>query len=320
MQDQLIEPVEPRWWREGRAVRLTQHPEQTAHLYQGGPRHLFDRLEAFTRADIVASDQPLPCLRLHHHDTDRVGDDVVELARQPRPLQGDRLPRPLISLDLQASRRAFERADLAVATVHGDPEQPGDREQPGGKDHVADTVHVWVAQAVHRSNDERGGQHGVAARCVGRRRVDADQHRDELRRRLAAAERERRPADGAQHECERDERLSPPKHERQRQERHHKERVRDLRPRKHQAVVIAHGRPHLVLAQPEQRNGEQRVRPYGAERTTQQKRSRHHEHAIAAVTRPHPTRVGSLARERSTSGRTQDQSSRRRQRRDADLA
>ncbi len=85
-----------------------QHSQQASHLDQGistGGLHPVDR---DLRCIGVPVDQVEPSgLRLQHHDTQAVGDDIVELPGQPSafPREGQLLLRPLRSLKLPESVR-----------------------------------------------------------------------------------------------------------------------------------------------------------------------------------------------------------------------
>jgi hypothetical protein len=110
---QRVEPVDTRMGREFEAIAVAAHrPEQAAHLGKGSAAGLLD------------ASKGIPVLREHirelvpngadleHHDADGVSDDVVELARDPRPLLGDRDARRCLPLLLGLGRAYFGRLGL----------------------------------------------------------------------------------------------------------------------------------------------------------------------------------------------------------------
>ena len=104
-----------------------------------------------------------------------VGDDVVELARDPRALLGDREPRLLLALVLELDRARGERLGQLVAAAH-DRRRAPDREQDAADEQrVADRV---LADR-DRHRDDRDRDHGcgdaaVAAVGVGAAGVGRD--------------------------------------------------------------------------------------------------------------------------------------------------
>ena len=69
---------------------------------------------------------------LEHHHADRVGDDVVELARDPRALLGDGDARRRLALPLGLRRTLLGRLGLLGALAQGEAGEPADREQRAG--------------------------------------------------------------------------------------------------------------------------------------------------------------------------------------------
>ena len=128
-----IAPSRRRISAERGAARLLDSPERVPVLVEG-PRQLVPD----------GSD-------LEHHHAHRVGDDVVELARDPRALLGDRDPRggltlPLrerrahqrgLALPLREGRAHLRRLGLLGALAQGVAGDPGDHEPEGDEDEVA---------------------------------------------------------------------------------------------------------------------------------------------------------------------------------------
>ena len=69
---------------------------------------------------------------LEHHHADRVGDDVVQLARDPGALLGDGDPRRRLALALGLGGALLGRLGLLGALAQGEAGEPGDaRTAPG---------------------------------------------------------------------------------------------------------------------------------------------------------------------------------------------
>ena len=62
---------------------------------------------------------------LEHHHADGVGDDVVELARDPRPLLGHRDARRCLPLPLGLGRALLGRLGLLGTLAQGVAREPG---------------------------------------------------------------------------------------------------------------------------------------------------------------------------------------------------
>ena len=93
---------------------------------------------------------------LQHHDADRVGDDVVQLARDPRALLGDRDPGRGLALALGVRRALLGRLGLRGAPAQREAGEPGDHEQGRAEDQVAGrVVRVVVADDRRAADDDR---------------------------------------------------------------------------------------------------------------------------------------------------------------------
>ena len=69
---------------------------------------------------------------LQHHHADGVGDDVVQLARDPRALLGDRDARGRLPLPLGVRGALLGRLGLLGPLAQGEAGEPADREQRPG--------------------------------------------------------------------------------------------------------------------------------------------------------------------------------------------
>ena len=70
---------------------------------------------------------------LEHHHADGVGDDVVELARDPRALLGHRDARRRLPLPLGLRRAHLRRFGLLGSLAQGEARDPADREHERGR-------------------------------------------------------------------------------------------------------------------------------------------------------------------------------------------
>src|SRR5204863_3651013 len=97
-------------------VAGAQDSEQPAQLDQRLTTARLDRAESAARLLRVVK-QARPGLRLHDHHAHAVRDHVVELAGDPPALLGDRRPRLLLPLALQARRTLTQQGKLAATTA-----------------------------------------------------------------------------------------------------------------------------------------------------------------------------------------------------------
>ena len=74
---------------------------------------------------------------LEHHDAHGVGDDVVELPRDPRPLLGDGDPRRGLALPLGLRRARLGGVGLLGPRVEREAREPGDPEEERDEDELA---------------------------------------------------------------------------------------------------------------------------------------------------------------------------------------
>jgi hypothetical protein len=158
----------------GRELRLglspAEDPEEAAHLGERLPPRLLDREERAHGAPGRLGEQQTGRARLHDHDADRVRDDVVQVARDPAPLGGDRGALPLLALALEAGRPPLELGGAAAAPPQdkrGEPDAGPDQEVAAG---------VGPSDAgVARDDDDDGGKAGRQTRHrLARLRVRAD--------------------------------------------------------------------------------------------------------------------------------------------------
>ena len=77
---------------------------------------------------------------LEHHHADGVGDDVVELARDPRALLGDGDARRRLALPLGLGRARLGRLGLLGPLAQREAGEPDDREQDRDEDELAGSV------------------------------------------------------------------------------------------------------------------------------------------------------------------------------------
>ena len=120
----------PGWGASSASSPSSSHrAEQPAHL---GERRAAGLLDAAERLLVLVErgGQLVPDRAdLQDHDADRVGDDVVELARDPRALLGDGDAGRRLALALGLGRALLGRLGLLGALAQRVAREPGDREQ-----------------------------------------------------------------------------------------------------------------------------------------------------------------------------------------------
>ncbi len=135
---------------------------------------------------------------LEHHHADRVGDDVVQLARDPRALLGNRHAGRRFALALGLGRARLGRVRLLDPRVQRETREPGDAEHERDEEHLARLVVREVVddrrRAAEYDDEADARQHRVVQVPEQERRrhpgeVDAGHERDQL----PVDERDRRP-------------------------------------------------------------------------------------------------------------------------------
>ena len=105
-----------------------------------------------------------------------VGDDVVQLAGDPRALLGDGEPRRLLALVLELDRAGGERRGQLVAAAHDGGRAPDREQDAADEQRVADRVLAdRERHHDHRDRDHGGGDPAVAAIRVRAARVGRQQ-------------------------------------------------------------------------------------------------------------------------------------------------
>jgi hypothetical protein len=153
--EQQFERCETRLRSEVDVVRLVAHgAEEPAHLGERGPPGSLDVLERLLVVGQLVGEPVPDGSHLEHHHAHRVRDDVVQFARDPRALLGDRDPRRRLALALGARRASLGSLGLPGAGAERKPERPGDREQHRQRDVLA-----CGARRVVGGDDGRGCHH-----------------------------------------------------------------------------------------------------------------------------------------------------------------
>ena len=108
-------------------------PEQTTQLCECVPARLLDRQDGFPRSPRVFAEEETRRPRLDGHERDRMGDHVVELARDSAPLLGDRGPLGLFSLAFEARGPLLELGCALAPPLQrvGDEGHDASEEDPG---------------------------------------------------------------------------------------------------------------------------------------------------------------------------------------------
>ena len=132
-----VEPVEAGLRRERHVAVLVPHrAEESTHLAERAASGSLDAAERVLVGRELGRELVPDGADLEHHDTDRVGDDVVQLARDPRPLLGDRDARRAFTLALGLRRARLRRFRLLGALAQREAGQPADPEQERGEDEL----------------------------------------------------------------------------------------------------------------------------------------------------------------------------------------
>jgi hypothetical protein len=201
--DQPLELLEARLRGErGRLLWAPQHADHPPHLGERLPARLLDDEQGLALLLLVGAEQATNRRRLHGHHADAVPDDVVQLARDPRPLVRDGESCPLLPLALGPLGPLLRLVNLPELAADREPDDPGDREDGGIPGEVCDAS-IRVVMGDDRRNADREGQAGD---CLGARRThteenaqrDPDQKRDEVVRDEPVVD-ERACADGDTH-------------------------------------------------------------------------------------------------------------------------
>ena len=216
--DQILDSAQARLRRQrGAVVVKSQHAEHPSHLLQRLAAGALDRAERLARGALaVAQHAPRPA-RLQQHDADRVRDDVVQLARDPRPLLGDRCMGSLVGLALDLIRATLQRALAGTAAAHDAASNERAAEEHDEEAEIGDRDRVAGLDrgGRHGDRDQDGRGAGHATLAVGARRIERDHDSEQERGRLGKLRgRDVRQLDDAEPEDERQQRPPAPPRER----------------------------------------------------------------------------------------------------------
>ena len=244
--DELVEPVETRL----RASRLetvlhAEHADEPAHFRERLARRPLDRRERLVSRGAGCLVQAFRT-GLEDDDAQRVGDDVVQFARDSRALLGDGEPRALLAF-------LFELRCQPVSGVHDPSDEPEASEDRGHEDEI---VAGEPGPDVDGDHQSRAARDRTPAPGVRGDRVRRDHPGEERRVGRAAARLDGDLEQDGPGDCERDEerRAASPSDghgHAQRREREHGLRADE--------VVV--GRPDVDLGEERQRAGERDVAP-----------------------------------------------------------
>ena len=135
---QRVKAVEPRLRSELDAFPVFPHRvQQVTHLRQGGASRLLD---AYQRLAILGQRgwELVPDgSDLEHHHADGVGDDVVQLTRDPGPFLGHCDPGRGVALPLGLGRPRLRCLGLHGTLAYGETRDPADRELERDDDELA---------------------------------------------------------------------------------------------------------------------------------------------------------------------------------------
>ena len=97
---------------------------------------------------------------MEHHDAHRVGDDVVQFARDPHTLLGHRDARGCVAIALRLVRAYFRRLGLFGALAQGEAGDPADGELEWDEDEFRGGVSRDHVDDGHRTADNEGQPDG----------------------------------------------------------------------------------------------------------------------------------------------------------------
>ena len=136
--EQRVEAVEAGLRQELGLVPFAAHGgQETAHLGERGPAGSLDALERIAVLGRRIGEVVPDGADLEHHHADGVGDDVVELAGDPRALLCHRDACCRLTLALGVGRAFFRRFRLLRTFTQGVARDPGDHEPEGNEDEIA---------------------------------------------------------------------------------------------------------------------------------------------------------------------------------------
>src|SRR5262249_37082859 len=103
-----------------------QHADQSAHLGERLPARLLDDQQRVAFALLVGPEQSPYAGSLDGHDADAMADDVMQLARDPRPLLRDRGTRTVLALALGPGGASLRLPVLRQLRAERVPSEPDD--------------------------------------------------------------------------------------------------------------------------------------------------------------------------------------------------
>ena len=165
--EQRVEPIEARLGDELGLVAFAAHGrEQAPHLGKCGPARLLDSSERLAVLRQRIGELVPDGAHLEHHHADGVGDDVVELAGDPRTLLGHGDACRRLALALGLDRAGLGRLGLALPFAESEAGEPGDAEQERDEDELAVRCLGVVVdderRAAEHDRQAQPGLHGVA--------------------------------------------------------------------------------------------------------------------------------------------------------------
>jgi ABC-2 type transport system ATP-binding protein len=137
--DEPVEMLQARLGSErGSFFGPTQHSDHPTHLGQCLSARSLDDQQGLALAFLVGPEQPAHAGCLHRHDADAVTDDVVQLARNPRPFLCHGSSRTLLALPLGPRGAVLGFVGFLELPPQHEADEPDDREDEPDEDEVAD--------------------------------------------------------------------------------------------------------------------------------------------------------------------------------------
>jgi len=174
--DKPLDVGDSRLWFERRVGFVAQQADHLPHFAERSPCCRLHGLERLLRPARVVAEELCGGIGLDSDDADRVGDDVVQLARDPAALGGHGLARSSLALGLELSGELVHRRGAAALAPQRLADEPGnEREDDDSEREIAGSV-ARCTQGVDEIRREQHRERGdsVALPRVGARRVGGD--------------------------------------------------------------------------------------------------------------------------------------------------
>jgi hypothetical protein len=261
--DQGVEALEAGLGRQIRVLTVVHRAEEPAHLRERRPARLLDVLERVAVRRQLSGEVVPDGADLEHHHADGVGDDVVELARDPRALLGHGEAGGRLALPFCLARPLLRLLGLSGPLAQREAREPPDSEQHRDEDELSRSV-PWIVVDDGRRAADHDRQPDARLRLVAE--VAEQEGRDHAGHRRDDAEHDEPAVDDRARRCDhpdgrgRGEGIAAAQEQRQHDQRERRDREPPSRRRRVDAV------PERALERDhERREHDQRVESVAAD-------------------------------------------------------